>query len=555
MKNLLLCVVFLISVKNSTSQVLCEDAIQVCLTTGHSSILFNTGEFAEAGNDYGCMFTQPNPNWFYVQISESGNIEMELYGENDIDFVMWGPFPNYEAMFESCGTLGDMDSPIVDCSYSPTASETPEITGAEVGEFYLILITNYAAIDQSFDLSQIAGTGEVSCEEIPSTGTYTTAINGEPAMGDTLFLCLNDELTVVSNDDYILPDEIIEVPLGDGIYTAQLAWLVYDSVPATYNPESDPHYLDYLIPQEDFMTSNNEADAIISTFGRGTYYFVPITLDDGVGDGLDNDNFTVYWDTDGSNNYQKGTPLIVTYSSGEATLIGENQFCLSAEDELLEIVPAGGELTGTGIIDENLFSPEIAGLGEHVLNYSFSVDGCGLITDTIIVDVYQPIINFSLDDTYCQDAAPIILEALPAGGDFTGAGVEDGSFFIEVVGLGTHEITYSYTDGLGCSNSAIQVVDVLDCFTSLSTEKSIAIQVYPNPFNDFFTVNVPTALGDSVVLNVINVIGQTVYQSTSKTATSVIINTHNLPTGIYFLTVSDKDGQLLETVKLLRVAY
>ena len=55
------------------------------------------------------------------------------------------------------------------------------------------------------------------------------------------------------------------------------------------------------------------------------------------------------------------------------------------------------------------------------------------------------------------DDAASNLTASPSGGTFSGTGITDasnGTFNPAVAGVGTHTITYDYTDGNGCSNSA-----------------------------------------------------------------------------------------------------
>ena len=142
------------------------------------------GEDAEIGNDYGCLLTQPNPNWFYVEISVSGNIELELSAGSDIDFIIWGPFANLSDARSNCGTLGDsINSPIVDCSYSAAAFETPEIPAGIVGEVYVFMITNYAMVVQDITAAKIGGTGDFECDIpelcIVDVGTFNGKHNRE----------------------------------------------------------------------------------------------------------------------------------------------------------------------------------------------------------------------------------------------------------------------------------------------------------------------------------------------------------------------------------------
>ena len=120
----------------------------------------------DPGNDYDCLFTQPNPSWYYFEIATSGNINMQLQAASDIDFVIWGPFSSLSAAQAQCGDLGTPVAEIVDCSYSPTNNEFPVIPGAVVGQVYVMLITNYADVVQDVTLTQISGSGSTDCSII-----------------------------------------------------------------------------------------------------------------------------------------------------------------------------------------------------------------------------------------------------------------------------------------------------------------------------------------------------------------------------------------------------
>jgi gliding motility-associated-like protein len=117
----------------------------------------------DPGNNYSCLFTQPNPSWYYLEIATSGDILMNLSANSDIDFIIWGPFSSLSEAQSQCGNLGDPTSEIVDCSYSPTNNEFPEIIGAVAGEVYVMLITNYADVVQDVTLTQVGGTGTTDC--------------------------------------------------------------------------------------------------------------------------------------------------------------------------------------------------------------------------------------------------------------------------------------------------------------------------------------------------------------------------------------------------------
>jgi gliding motility-associated-like protein len=298
----------------------CADMDPICTDEG-ISFTAGVGAVSEPGNDYGCLFTQPNPSWYYLEISVPGDLEMELYAGSDIDFIIWGPFDDLADAQSNCGTLGDpVESPEVDCSYSGVAYETPEIPDAEVGEVYILLITNYAAVVQDVTLNKIGGEAETDCGIVdppcsPYTGTFVLSKNGDVLPSDDpINLCQGDEFTIISNGDYELPPDTIPAPIGDGIYTAQLMWLIYTGEPVGDDPFADPNYTGIIIPNEDIADIHDADSPIIDELGCGTYYFVPVSGDDGVGDGGDNDNFSVTWDKDGNGCYDLGDAIIVNYA-------------------------------------------------------------------------------------------------------------------------------------------------------------------------------------------------------------------------------------------------
>ena len=96
---------------------------------------------------------------------------MNLFAPQDIDFIIWGPFPDLATAQSQCGNLGNggAGSNVVDCSYSSTNNEFPDILGAQVGEVYVMLITNYANSVQDLTLTQVGGTGATDCNIVVQT--------------------------------------------------------------------------------------------------------------------------------------------------------------------------------------------------------------------------------------------------------------------------------------------------------------------------------------------------------------------------------------------------
>ncbi|MCH2043605.1 MAG: hypothetical protein MK212_05645, partial [Saprospiraceae bacterium] len=123
---------------------------------------------APVGNNYDCLFTQPNPAWYTMTIGQSGDIDFTLDNTNnvDIDFIVWGPFASIADANAGCGNLGNggAGGSVVDCSYSAVAQEDVFIPNAVAGEVYILLITNFSNLPTDIFSTANTGDGSVVCD-------------------------------------------------------------------------------------------------------------------------------------------------------------------------------------------------------------------------------------------------------------------------------------------------------------------------------------------------------------------------------------------------------
>ena len=115
----------------------------------------------------------------------------------------------------------------------------------------------------------------------------------------------------------------------------------------------------------------------------------------------------------------------------------------------------------------NSFDPSIQNSGI----YSYIVPGtpppgttitCPDDTSLLSISINpDPTINFPILNSLCLEDNPITLsQATPIGGTYSGNGVSSGIFTPSNSNLGTTNITYTYIDANGCSNSANQSITV-----------------------------------------------------------------------------------------------
>lgn len=148
---------------------------------------------APTGPNYGCLYSQPNPAWFYCKIASSGNINFSMSNSAnvDIDFAFWGPFTS---LHSACDSISSGALPI-DCSYSSMANEQGTIPSAQTGEYYVVMITNYSNQITNITFAVTGGTGGIFCDELCVTHPYS---NSPVCIGSTVQLLSTNHLGVGS---------------------------------------------------------------------------------------------------------------------------------------------------------------------------------------------------------------------------------------------------------------------------------------------------------------------------------------------------------------------
>ncbi len=154
----------------------CINALPFC-ANGTSGLTFpaftsTPATQAQVGPAYTCLSTQPNPSWYYLQISNSGNLDILIQGTlttpptgpgQDVDFTCWGPFSSLSGI---CNNLTALNT--IDCSYSGSFTETLNIPNGISGQYYMVLITNFANVTQNIIFQQYSGTGSTNCSLLAS---------------------------------------------------------------------------------------------------------------------------------------------------------------------------------------------------------------------------------------------------------------------------------------------------------------------------------------------------------------------------------------------------
>ena len=134
----------------------CSNAVQICFENPITYPGTINAGAAEAGPNYGCLNTRPNPAWFYFQVGTPGDHQLYITNsENrDLDFIIYGPFATENNWCDSLTALNTAD-----CSYAGGATETANFTSVTTGDYYVLMITNFANFPTNVSVIQNAGTG------------------------------------------------------------------------------------------------------------------------------------------------------------------------------------------------------------------------------------------------------------------------------------------------------------------------------------------------------------------------------------------------------------
>ena len=79
---------------------------------------------------------------------------------------------------------------------------------------------------------------------------------------------------------------------------------------------------------------------------------------------------------------------------------------------------------------------------------------CSQTASTVITVNPLPMVNAGMYPAQCVSATTLALSGTPSGGTFSGPGVSGNNFNASIAWVGTHTITYTYTNANGCTNAA-----------------------------------------------------------------------------------------------------
>lgn len=476
-----------------------------CTDTG-ASFPASIDTQAESDNQYGCLNTQPNPAWYYLEIAEPGYLEITMTNSNnvDVDFIVYGPFTDFQAAQERCGSFqtqetncpldtissdicsngvpcdffnGCVNGDGVDCSYDPQATEIADIPDAQTGEVYVFLITNFSS---------------------QPTEIFVNKTGGEASTDCSVLVC--SPVNFLKNT----PDGLAQLP--DSIKTTD------DPIQLIAAPGNTPETDGYITPAFGIQITTDAAAALENSL---EIYNEP----NGTGDLL------AYWaSTDMGGNYLGQIPdnsdFVAFSEYVDPTASYSFVWCDAAQ---------------TGF-----FKYEVT---DYALN------------DSLASILAEGDFNHSGQDCFTVNFGAPTGTATFAGDGITDTGTGQATFDPSDLDPGTYTIAYSWDDSDNCSGSATHMIEVKFDSTAVGINQPLyadLIEVFPNPFNDKITVDVSRlpVRAERFVLYDVN--GRAIKTFVLNNSLSNQYNLNELSAGLYFYEILNEKNELLGRGKLLK---
>ncbi len=430
-------------------------------STPYSTIIWNPGDFLSETDVLNPIATPPVSHTYTLTISDANNCE-----SSDDVIVNINPLPEVDAGDDLI--LCDQPQEVLLEGYNPVGGtwSGDGITNSNTGEFTPNGEGTFPVIYEYSD-----GNGCTSSDEIIITVTGLTQADA----GADLEMCLNSDAVQLAEEGIWSGNHIT----SDGLFTPEEAGiftLTYTTGTGTCQTFDEIEVTVWELPVADAGSDQVICFAdTLQVLGTGSSSNPPITSMVWSGDLLEDD---------GAGTMTVSPEVLSTY----ALTVTDSEGCIASDEMTVsvnqlpvidagpdvvlcnqpiafnfeEANPPGGEWTGNGITNsaEGEFTPN--GEGNYLVTYTFSnANGC-TNSDSLIVQVEEPVIvDAGADVTLCLNEPPYSLtDFVPStGGNWSGDGIADGStgiFDAGIAGVGEHVLTLQ--NGAGTCYSEDQIL-------------------------------------------------------------------------------------------------
>ena len=154
-----------------------------------------------------------------------------------------------------------------------------------------------------------------------------------------------------------------------------------------------------------------------------------------------------------------------------------------------------------------------------------------------------PVVTVASFGRVCDNLSPFALSGgSPAGGTYSGTGVNSNTFDPSVSGDGTYFVTYTYANG-ACVRSDSAAITVDNCTGINSNTTNNNISIYPNPFTSESTISFSSEQ-KHITIKIVDVVGKEI-KTINFNGKQCVIEKGTMQSGIYFVQISDENKNIV----------
>lgn len=163
-------------------------------------------------------------------------------------------------------------------------------------------------------------------------------------------------------------------------------------------------------------------------------------------------------------------------------------------------------------------------------------------TIDLVINPLPTVTMTSFADVCVYDAFFTLTGGSPAGGTYAGPGVTVNVFDPTAAGLGTHSITYTFTDGSGCSGTTQETITV-DACSGLDENQQTNFVISPNPTDESFVITTSEKIEKVQLLDMSGRILKEFDEQPSY-------NVSDVPQGVYIVKLFGLTTQAVERIMI-----
>jgi hypothetical protein len=278
-------------------------------------------------------------------------------------------------------------------------------------------------------------------------------------------------------------------------------------------------------------------------------------------DGMVNLTLTAY----GINSVDNNSMMLMIWSSPTASAGGNSSVC-KGQTYPLSAAAASSYLLiswksrGDGIFDTpSILHPTYTPGPQDMINgsvnlvlYVIGSVACPIAADSLVLAIHSiPQVNLGKDTMTCANLAIELNATHPEASGYLWlpSNKTTPTILVDSTGIGLHsaQINVLVTDNNGCVGKDSVMVSFKIC-GGIEELAGIKVQVFPNPSNGLFTLEINTQKQETLDIAIISPTGETVYSNPGVRVSGFgteKIDVSRLPQGTYLLQVSNRSGKML----------